>query len=150
MLTSAPEIINGTTFLEFIDVQPGRFRVYPRETHVAEKLHAYTLPRPRENSRVKDLPDLSLLGRTGAFDAQSLLHAIQTTFAFRKTHTVPARIPRPPASWGPIYTRMAHEDGLPWLTLDALEQAVCEFLDPVLGDASGAWDPKNWRWSSHG
>jgi hypothetical protein len=33
-----------------------RLRLYPRETHVAEKLHAYTLPRRRENSRVRDLP----------------------------------------------------------------------------------------------
>jgi len=148
VLTSDPDIINGTTFLEFIDVKPAKFRVYPREAHVAEKLHAYTLPRPRENSRVKDLPDLALLGQTGAFEAESLRHAVQTTFAFRKTHTIPARIPSPPTSWGPIYSRMAKEDALPWSSIDALERVVRGFLDPLLGNAGGTWDPKNWTWSS--
>jgi hypothetical protein len=95
---------------------------------------------------VKDLPDLALLGTSGAFDVGSLRHAIQTTFAFRKTHPVPERIPKAPASWGPIYARIATEDALPWPTLDALEQAVSGFIDPVLGDASGAWDPQNWCW----
>lgn len=148
VLTSDPDIINGITFLEFIDVKPAKFRGYPRETHVAEKLHAYTLPRPRENSRVKDLPDLALLGQTGAFDAESLRHAVQTTFAFRNTHPVPARIPSPPTSWGPIYARMAKEDALPWSTIDAIERVVRGFLDPLLGNAGGTWDPKDWTWSS--
>ncbi len=56
VLTQVPEIITGTRFLDFIGVAPAQLRVYPRETHVAEKLHAYTLLRARENSRVKDLP----------------------------------------------------------------------------------------------
>jgi hypothetical protein len=30
------------------------------ETHIAETLHAHTLPRERPNTRVKDLPDLVL------------------------------------------------------------------------------------------
>lgn len=148
VLTSDPDIINGTTFLDFIDVKPARFRVYPREAHVAEKLHAYTLPRPRENSRVKDLPDLALLAQTGAFDAESLRHAIQTTFAFRKTHPVPARIPSPPTSWGPIYARLAKDDALPWITIDALERVVRDFLDPLLGNADGTWEAKDWTWRS--
>ncbi len=51
----------GSSFLEFAgDVAP-RLRAYPCESHLAEKLHTYMLPSPRENSRVKDLPDLALL-----------------------------------------------------------------------------------------
>lgn len=146
VLTAEPEIISGTTFLDFIDVAPAKIRVYPREAHVAEKLHAYTLPRPRENSRVKDLPDIALLGQTGPFDAESLRDAVQKTFAFRKTHPVPARLPSPPPSWAPTYARMAAEDALPWITLDALEQAARAFLDPLLGDTDGAWDPSAWAW----
>ena len=44
--------------LAFAGIAPPTLRLYPVETHIAEKLHAYTLPRPRPNSRVKDLPDL--------------------------------------------------------------------------------------------
>ena len=147
VLTAEPEIISGTTFLDFIDVKPAMFRVYPREAHIAEKLHAYTLPRSRENSRVKDLPDLALLGLTGPFDAASLREAVQKTFAFRNTHSVPTRFPSPPASWEPIYARMATEDALPWSTLDALVRAVRAFLDPLLGNVDGTWAPESWAWS---
>jgi hypothetical protein len=45
-------------YLDFIDVPPTKVRLYPRSSHVAEKLHAFTLPRPTPNSRVKDLPDI--------------------------------------------------------------------------------------------
>jgi hypothetical protein len=31
------------------------------ETHTAEKPHAYTMPRARLHTRVKDLPDIALL-----------------------------------------------------------------------------------------
>lgn len=34
----------------------------PVETHLAEKLHAYTLPCSTENARVRHLPDMALLG----------------------------------------------------------------------------------------
>ena len=51
----------GKDTLGFAGVPPPEVRVYPVETHVAEKLHAYTLPRARANSRVKDLPDIALL-----------------------------------------------------------------------------------------
>jgi hypothetical protein len=97
---------------------------------------------------VKDLPDLALLGQTGPFDADSLREAIRETFAFRKTHPLPARIPGPPTSWGLIYARMATEDALPWKTIDVLHRAVSGFLDPLLADADGTWDPENWIWTS--
>ena len=53
VLTEQPDTIAGSTFLDFVGAQQGIFRIYPRETHIAEKLHAYTMPRARENSRVK-------------------------------------------------------------------------------------------------
>ena len=53
-----PEEVEGSSFLEFAGVAPSRYRIYPPDSQVAEKLHAYTLPRERPNSRVKDLPDL--------------------------------------------------------------------------------------------
>ncbi len=43
----------GLALMAFAGVEPGRYRLYPRELHIAEKLHAYTMPRPRPNGRVK-------------------------------------------------------------------------------------------------
>jgi hypothetical protein len=59
-LTGEVDVMEGSRLLGFIGVAPSRIRLYPRETHLAEKFHAYTLPRERENSRVKDLPDMAL------------------------------------------------------------------------------------------
>lgn len=148
VLTREPDIIEGSHFLEFVGVPPARLRVYPRETHVAEKLHAYTLPRARENSRVKDLPDLALLAQTGGFDGMELRHAIEQTFSFRNTHDLPDRLPSPPPSWAPVYARMTQEDVLPWPTLDELEQAVRSFIDPMLRQEGGTWQPAAWAWTT--
>ncbi|MFT7463886.1 MAG: hypothetical protein ACI9EF_002234 [Pseudohongiellaceae bacterium] len=55
---AAVDVIEGSRFLEFAGINAASFSVCPVETHIAEKLHAYTLPRKRMNSRVKDLPDI--------------------------------------------------------------------------------------------
>jgi len=136
----------GSRFLEFAGIEPATFRVYPVETHVAEKLHAYTLPRALPNSRVKDLPDIALLAMVGPLEARQLREAITRTFAHRSTHAVPGQLPAPQAGWAPVYARMAATDGLPWATLDEVFQAARTFLDPVLagrGAARWAWG----RWS---
>ncbi len=147
VLTTEPEMIDGTDFFAFAGIARARYRVYPREAHVAEKLHAYTLPRKRENTRVKDLPDLALLATTGPFDALVLRTAIDATFAFRKTHAVPTSLPTPPSAWGPVYANIAGRDALPWRDLDALVAAVRSFLDPVLASTRGTWDPSRWAWT---
>jgi hypothetical protein len=41
----------------FAGIPAPELLLYPVETHVAEKLHAYTLPRPTPSTRVKDLPE---------------------------------------------------------------------------------------------
>jgi len=56
-----PEVIVAEDVLAFAGVAPPTLRVCPVETHIAEKLHAYTMPRARPNSRVKDLPDVALV-----------------------------------------------------------------------------------------
>lgn len=118
------------------------------ETHIAEKLHAYTLPRTRPNSRVKDLPDLALLGTVRELELATLRTALRETFAFRGTHPLPTSVPSPPSTWHAIYAAMAREDGLPWPTIEDLFAAVQSFLAPVLrGDAAERWAPTAWRWS---
>lgn len=143
----APDQVTGGDWLDFVGIAPAVVPVIPRESHVAEKLHAYTLPRNRENSRIKDLPDLALLACTGSFLAADVRQAIRQTFTFRKTHPVPAQLPSPPPAWADAYRTMARDDDLPWPLLDAVVKAARRFLDPVLGDSDGTWDPTRSSWS---
>ena len=142
-----PEVLRGTDFFEFAGISCTQYRVYPPETHIAEKLHAYTLPRPMPNSRVKDLPDLALLALTRCFDSEVLRSAIHQTFTHRATHRVPTEVPDPPKTWGSVYERMATVDDLPWRSLEELTTVVRGFINPVLFGHSGSWSPEAWSWS---
>lgn len=146
VLTEPPETIDGSDFLAFAGVERARHRIYPRVVHIAEKLHAYTLPRVRENSRVKDLPDLALLAQIGPLGATAMRKALEATFAFRKTHPLPLTLPAPPASWTARYAKIAEADELPWPSIDVLEAAVRSFLDPVLDATATTWRPDEWAW----
>lgn len=141
------EVRGGDAFA-FIGVPPVTVRAYPAGSHLAEKLHAYTLPRKdgSENSRVKDLPDIALIASMEGLDAADLRAAIKMTFSFRNTHPVPANVPDPPASWADRYRRMADEESLPWKELPHLVEVVRGFLNPVLAGEEGTWDPEGWRW----
>lgn len=142
-----PEVIAAADVLAFAGIAPPTLRLYPIETHIAEKLHAYTMPRARPNSRVKDLPDLALLATARAIEAKRLRAALEQTFTFRRTHSVPVMLPDPLASWSTPYAAMAREDQLAWPTLDAVTNAAKAFLDPVLGsDLDAEWEPAVWIW----
>jgi hypothetical protein len=144
-----PEAVVAEDHLAFAGIAPPSLRLYPIETHIAEKLHAFTMPRLRVNSRVKDLPDIALLATARAIDAKRLRTAIELTFAFRKTHEVPGRLPDPPPAWATPYAAMAREEQLTWITLADVTRAAREFLDPVLpGGLDATWDPQSWRWGS--
>lgn len=107
-----PEIIlSGDLFL-FAGIPPVSVRVYAREVHIAEKLHALTLPRVRANSRVKDLPDLALLATTGPFESSALRDAIRATFTQRGSHEIPPSIAEPPDHWAAPYASMVEENNL--------------------------------------
>lgn len=140
--------VEGSRFLAFAGVEPTKLRIYPLDTHIAEKFHAYTLPRSRPNSRVKDLPDIALLATVRPLEALSLRTAIQSTFSTRKTHAAPVMVPPPPETWAAVYAAMARSDRLRWATLDTLTMAVAGFLDPVLSGAAGRWDPGRWAWDT--
>jgi predicted nucleotidyltransferase component of viral defense system len=146
-----PEHLVAEDALAFAGIAPPTLRVYPVETHIAEKLHAYTMPRPRPNSRVKDLPDIALLASAGPADARRVRGAIVQTFAFRGTHEVPEVLPAPPEIWTAPYAAMAHEDRLRWATLNDVFEAARGFLNPVLtGPNHVIWDPTAWRWAALG
>jgi hypothetical protein len=144
-----PEVIVAEDALGFAGITPPTLRVYPVETHVAEKLHAYTMPRARPNSRVKDLPDLALIATAGPVEAIRLRAAIEQTFTFRGTHDVPEHLPAPPESWDAPYAAIAREDRLRWSTLAGAFEAARAFLDPVLtGPGDEKWEPTTWTWTA--
>ena len=143
-----PEVVVAEDVLAFAGIAPPTLRLYPIETHIAEKLHAYTMPRRRPNSRVKDLPDIAPLATAHAVDARRLRVALEQTFTFRKTHPLPAVLPDPLSAWATPYAAMAREDQLVWPTLDDVTSAAKAFLDPVLaGDLDATWDSDTWAWT---
>lgn len=142
------EIVADDT-LAFAGIEPARLRLYPVASHIAEKLHAYTMPRARPNSRIKDLPDIALLATTGAILAAVLRSALERTFEFRGTHELPEELPPPPATWGTAYEAMAKSEELIWPTLEELHRAVRMFLEPVLSThvRANRWNPRSWSWT---
>ena len=88
-----PEIVSAEDTLAFAGVAPPVLRLYPIETHLAEKLHAYTLPRPRPNTRVKDFPDIALLGTMQPLDAERLRVALAQPSNFAALMLCPCPFP---------------------------------------------------------
>lgn len=88
-VTPAPQWLEYPSLLE--EFPRPRLRAYPRETVVAEKLHAMVLLGAR-NSRMKDYFDVRALLREGQMDAAQLASAIAATFARRGT-ALPEEVP---------------------------------------------------------
>lgn len=146
-ILGVPDVVTADDTLGFAGIAPPKLRLYPIETHIAEKLHAYTLPRARPNSRLKDLPDLALLAGVRRLEATRVRAALEQTFGFRKTHDLPTALPDPPATWVAPYAALAAEDELEWPTLSDVTAAARAFLDPVLsGGVDMVWVPDQWTW----
>jgi hypothetical protein len=145
-IVGEPEVIAADDVLAFAGISPPELRVYPIASHIAEKLHAYTMPRPRPNTRVKDLPDIALLASVQPLEAELLRVALSTTFEFRATHPLPPVLPDPPASWLTPYAEMARASALTWTTLEQLTVGVRAFINPLLAGVSRTWDPAAWTW----
>jgi hypothetical protein len=142
-----PDLVVAEDVLGFAGIRPPALRLCPLETHIAEKLHAYTLPRQRPNSRVKDLPDIALLAGVREIEANRLRSALNQTFTSRRTHDLGTVLPPPTAEWAAPYARIAQEDELKWADLGTLVLAVEAFLNPVLaGRTTGMWSPVAWTW----
>ncbi|WP_437971466.1 nucleotidyl transferase AbiEii/AbiGii toxin family protein [Sorangium sp. So ce260] len=147
LMPRPPDRVTAGEFFRFAGLPPFEVAVYAREVHIAEKLHAYTYPYPGINSRVRDLPDLGLLARSGPYDAVSLHDTIAAIFAYRATHPMPSKLPSPPATWGAVYASLAQENALPWPKIDVLFQAVEAFLQPALEGTAGTWSAEDWDWT---
>lgn len=147
-LVGEPDLTVAEDLLSFAGIEPPRLRLYPVVSHVAEKLHALTMPRSRPNTRVRDLPDVALLATTGPVNEAELRLAFEKTFRFRGTHSLPTSVPAPPAFWEGPYAAMAATDELNWRTLAEVTEAVSSFLNPVLGHSPEGriWVPTEWCW----
>ncbi|HEY0988410.1 MAG TPA: nucleotidyl transferase AbiEii/AbiGii toxin family protein [Kofleriaceae bacterium] len=134
--------------LSFVGIAPPIVRVLPVATHIAEKLHAYSIPRTTTNFRVRDLPDLALLATVGErLDRRTLRAALTLTFEARNTHSIPSMLPPPPASWEKEYADLATANDLPWKTLPEAFAAARVFIDPVLAeDGDAIWSREAWSW----
>lgn len=86
-------------WLGFAGIEKPRVSMISGEQQFAEKIHAYTLPRSSQNSRVKDLVDLVLLIGDGPLDRARVASALHLTFARRETHALPATLIAPPEDW---------------------------------------------------
>jgi len=126
------EIIEGRDWLGFAGIASPSLYMIPREQHFAEKLHAYTLPRPGAmNSRVRDLVDMVLLIQSATLAQNKVTEAIRVTFERRKTHSSPNTIPVPPAEWQNPYRALARECDLSRQLEDAFA-VLRVFMQPIL------------------
>ncbi len=121
------EIVRGRDWLEFAGIPLVPCVAISREQQFAEKLHAYTRPRERANSRVKDLVDMALLVQMGMMENPKLKEAIQMTFKQRGSHSEPTAFPDPPESWRQPYVQLAGECGLGWTIEECVPAAASRF-----------------------
>ena len=119
-------------WLGFAGIKSSRVLMIAREQQLAEKIHAYSLPRNAANSRVKDLVDLALLIGSGELDKPRILEALRLTFERRGTHDLVHLVP-PPADWQIPFQALAEECGI---SADVAEvfARVQEFVEEVLAE----------------
>lgn len=129
---TATESIALPGVLAFAGVPTRAVEVITRTRHFAEKLHALTREYGnRENSRVRDLPDLILLIEDGLGDLGELRRVTRMVFEERATHEMPIAIPDPPSSWQRVYPELAASLDIEPKTLDEAMKALREFWDEV-------------------
>jgi hypothetical protein len=120
-------------WLGFTGIAAPRIRMIAKEQQFAEKIHAYTLPRPTPNSRVKDLVDLALLVHAQDLDQERVALALQLTFERRGTHLQPGALTPPPEEWQRPFEALAAECGLP-ASCESAFVSVNSFLHRVMAE----------------
>jgi Nucleotidyl transferase AbiEii toxin, Type IV TA system len=106
------ESVEGEDWLGFAGIPAVVVPALSVEQHWAEKFHAYTRPRERPNSRVRDLVDLVLILEHEPPGTQRVNAAVDATFQRRGTHPVPDAVPEPPSDWAKPFTALATDCGL--------------------------------------
>jgi predicted nucleotidyltransferase component of viral defense system len=133
---------------------PPRIRAYPRESVLAEKIHAIIV-RGVTNSRMKDFYDIFVLSQRFSFDGKTIARAIASTF--KRSRTIP------PSSLPPALSPIFFSDSAKaeqWRTyldrngltgaprdFEVVGEAVHSFIWPVLeaidneGGFNMSWKP---------
>lgn len=148
-----PDVLVGSDLLAFAGFEPVTFPTYPVTQHLAEKLHAYTLPRDQDNTRVKDLVDLVALAAMESVDGNLLTSSLRATFGARGTHAPPDALPQPPARWTNAFAALlAESPGTPIASLEEGYELAAQFWNPVLTDevVGMRWEPVTRQWRTQG
>jgi hypothetical protein len=117
------EIFHPRDWLGFAKIPAAAIPIISREQQFAEKLHAYTLPRPQNpNSRVRDLVDMVLLVEREQLGRRKGKEAILATFKRRGTHSIPSELQAPPKTWEKPFITLAGECELQIALDDAFEK----------------------------
>ncbi len=120
-------LLKGGNWLEFASIPPLEYVSLAQEEIFAEKLHAYTLPRLKENSREKDLVDMVMLINEGNMDPLILINSIDQVFRRRNTHPIPSELNLPPISWNKSFSSLSERVGHT-LDLNVYFSALQEYL----------------------
>jgi len=127
-----PVWVKGNSLLSFAGIPNISIAILPAETHFAEKIHAYTRPRERLNSRVRDLIDIVLLLDEGFEDLKSVKQSLSSTFLRRDTHALPLELLPPHETWRKTYAELANEIGLKSaLTVDEAFERLTTFWEKL-------------------
>lgn len=144
-------------FPTLLDGAPPRVRMYPRESVIAEKLHAMVILGDA-NTRMKDFYDVFVLSQRCAFDGQLLTTAIAATFRRRDT-ALPTSFPASPHFIGeggraPMWRAFLEKNDLTDAPADfaAVSDQIAQFLNPIVAalrddtETVGQWSPGGpWR-----
>jgi hypothetical protein len=145
MMTTAPEI-KIDTVLDVRGISAASMRLYPVVDHVADKLCAtqatYGDAGTQRSSRVRDLVDLVVLGRTQDVDGDGLIAAIRAEWAHRSLPDQP--VFDPPPLWESQYARVARPVGAceGMTTFPTAVAFVTAFIGPALDESAAGQ-----RWS---
>lgn len=134
LLISAVDQLPARVDVTFAGLPAVTFPTYPLPEHFAEKVHAYTRPRPDGGrTRVKDLLDLSLLiTELHLQPSPQLAHVLRAVFAHYGTHPLPQPLPLPPADWQLPFQVMAQSLEHPITDMTQALDVVQAVLDASL------------------
>jgi hypothetical protein len=96
-------------WLDFAEIASPSVQMISREQQLAEKIHAYTIPRNNPNSRVRDLVDLYLLVTKGCLESSKSNESLRRTFTRRGTHEIPQDLAPPPPDWARPFQILVQE-----------------------------------------
>lgn len=149
-IVGVPEPFSMLPLLEFAGIKSATILCYPIVQQIADKVHAYTRPRPAGiSTRVKDVIDILLIARVQTLQRTSLHSALEATFSYYNTHPLPMILPDPPVSWMTQFRQLARTTDLAYTTPAEAVDAMRSLVEPALqGAGNEHWNPLTWSWES--